>query len=142
MYLEVSKTETRVSDSTNQEYVRAEFRPVKFLDNGKTIFTSATSGTRIFNPGKAPQAGDVFEGKVVAFDTTDYDITDVVTKSTNTVNKLTVVAFSDENPQDLALKQAARNGATLVINGKAIDNPYGEKEPEPEPKKAGNGKKA
>ena len=113
MYLECVRLEPRKNNATNEEFFSAIFRPVKdFLPSGKTIYSGTGSASRPFNPSKAPQVGDAFEGVIKQFDTTDYQIDGLV------VNKSTIVAFSDENPIDVANKLLERNNACVVVNGK------------------------
>lgn len=113
MYLEATRNETLTAEATNNEYVRTTFRPVEFHPvNGKSIFTGTTSGARLFNPGKEPNVGDLFQGKIIQFETTPYTI------DGKEVAKITVCAMADENPIELANAQLKRNNACVLQNGK------------------------
>lgn len=110
-FLEVTKVTTEVAQSTNRDYMRAIFAPVKFIGD-RTVKTSRDSAAVLFNVGKEPQVGDLYEGAIHKFTTTDYEI------DGRTVNTISVVAMSGENPTDVANAQLARNNACVVLNGK------------------------
>src|SRR5688572_30196617 len=97
--LECSNVETLVSETTNAKYVRALFRPVEFHGD-RSIFTSGNSGARIFNVGKEPKAGEIFQGSLVKMDTTPYKIKGTNGGTDREVTSITVVAFADDNAQE------------------------------------------
>ena len=127
MYLEVTKNETVLNEITNNTYVRTTFRPVKdFLANGKSIFAGDLSGTKLYNEGKEPQEGDVFEGNITQVGTTPYVIGD------KTVNKITVVHFSGESAYDVANKMLNRGGVQTAVALDANGKPTAAVTPKPE----------
>lgn len=111
--LEATKSERFISETTNNPFIKTTFRAVtKVLDNGRSLYGSA-SGVRVFNEGKEPQAGDLFEGKIQQFETTPYEI-----EAGKPVTKISVVAFADENPLELANKQLEKYRASVILDGK------------------------
>ena len=115
-YLVVTKVETVVSETTNNQYSRVTFAPVlEFLASGRTIF-GGNGASRIYNLGKEPAIDDAFGGKIVQFETTPYNIT--TPEGSRSVSKISVVAFSNENPMELANAQLKRHSASVIVNGK------------------------
>jgi len=112
-FLEVSKILDGEKDG--REFKIAHFKSVRMLENGKTVFSGQASGTRLFNLGKEPEVGDLFEGSIISYETTPYVLK--VDGMERTVNKTTVVVFGDETPIEVANKSLERNNACVVING-------------------------
>lgn len=137
-FLEVSNSV--LIEGENGNFYKVSFTPCTFHPvNGKTLYTSGQSVSRLFNDGKQPEVGTVYSGEIKKFNTTEYP----VGKGTDEkmVTTLSIAVFEDEEAEDLAFKQLARNGATLInASGKEMVNPYAkEEEITPAPKaKAGN----
>jgi hypothetical protein len=111
--LECTSVVPRNSKTTNKPYMMATFRPVKVIGE-KTVITGRNSGNVPFNPGKEPSVGDLFEGALVRLSTMPYQIED------NTVDSITVVAFADENPVQIAnrLLTTQHGDVCVLVNGK------------------------
>lgn len=111
--LEVTSVQPMTSETTNKEFIKVTFRPVQFHPaTGKPIYIGDKTGTRIYNPSKEPQLGQLFAGKISKFDTTPYQIGD------NTVDSISCVAMDDENPQQVANDMLERHDACVTVNGK------------------------
>lgn len=110
-FLEVTSVIKMIHEATNREFMRAVFCPIKFVGD-RAIKTNRNSGSILFNVGKEPQVGDIYEGGLHTFETTDYEIDGRV------VNSITVVGLADENPLEIANKQLERNSACVIMNGK------------------------
>jgi hypothetical protein len=104
------------------------------------LYTSAVTAARTFNPGKAPNAGDLFEGTIEQMATTPYTIGEG--PDAREVEKITVVCFADEKAWEVANAQLAKNEASVLINGKPSVIYGAEKLPENQPKGNGKGAKA
>jgi hypothetical protein len=116
--LEVTSSAQETSPTTNIEFMRVTFRPVQFLANGKAVFIGDKIGTRVYNPGKEPQLGQLFTGSIHEFKTTPYKIGD------NAAEKCTCVAMADENPVEVANNILDRHDACVIVNGvPSIDIP-------------------
>lgn len=128
--LMVNKLTEKINDATGSTFIQATLVPVIAVGNNM-VASSFDSGTRVFNPGKEPKIGDLFQGTIQHFNTTSYPIGD------RTVNKITVVAGASENATDLANAQLKKHKAcvlkadgTPTVKFKKIANPAEKEEVE------------